>query len=372
MPARAVTDYTLIRELASDPRVSKDARRHWPPYVAGEIPHDWPLHMWVSVNNMFTAYGDDHRRLRRLVAGAFTARRTEAMRPRVQAIADALLGDLAAAPYGHAVDLRERYAVALPANVISDLIGLPESARADVRRVVDSVFHTAASPQEVEATTIAGYALLHELVAAKRARPGDDLASDLIAARDRDGSRLSEQELVDTLFLMLAAGHETTVNLIDQATYALLTHPAQLALLRSGQASWADAVEEALRWQAPVANLPLRYAVEDITVGGTVIRRGEAIVLGLAAAGRDPAHHGPDPDAFDITRATRDRHLAFGHGVHHCLGAPLARMEGRTALEALFARFPDLALAGDGEPAPLASFIANGHHALPVRLTGPR
>ncbi|GII97298.1 cytochrome P450 family protein [Sinosporangium siamense] len=366
--ARLVTDYSRIREVASDPRVSKDARKHWPRYIDGEIADDWPLHLWVSVNNMFTAYGDDHKRLRRLIAGAFTARRTEAMRPRVQKIADGLLDELAAVPYGEVVDLREAYAVALPACVISDLIGLPESARPAIRRVVDSVFHTAASPEEVQATTIAGYTLLHELVAQKRAEPGDDMASDLIAARDEDGSRLSEQELVDTLFLMLAAGHETTVNLIDQATYALLSHPEQLALIRGGEESWQAAVEEALRWQAPVANLPMRYAVEDIVVGDTLIKKGEAIVLGLAAAGRDPEQHGSDADRFDITRVTRDRHLSFGYGAHHCLGAPLARVEGVIALESLFTRFPDMALAVEGPPAHLASFIANGHDSLPVRL----
>jgi cytochrome P450 len=163
---------------------------------------------------------------------------------------------------------------------------------------------------------------------------------------------------------MLSAGHETTVNLLDHAITALLTHPDQLALVRSGQRPWHDLVEEALRWQAPVPYLPLRYAVEDIDVDGVRIPRGDAILAAYAAAGRDPALYGDTADRFDLTRTVK-QHLAFGHGVHHCLGAPLARLEAEVALPALFDRFPNLALAG--EPAPLRTFLSNGHIALPVR-----
>ena len=217
------------------------------------------------------------------------------------------------------------------------------------------------------------YGVLGELVAAKRESPGDDLTSGLIAARDEDDTRLSEQELLDTLVLMISAGHETTVNLLDQAIHALLTHPEQLAHVRAGRATWDDVIEETLRNQAPVASLPLRYAVEDLDLaefGGpeVVIAKGDPILAAYAAAGRDPERHGKDADVFDVTRADKE-HLAFGHGVHYCLGAPLGRMEARIALPALFERFPSLELAAtDEELGSVESFISNGHRRLPVRV----
>jgi cytochrome P450 len=167
---------------------------------------------------------------------------------------------------------------------------------------------------------------------------------------------------------MISAGHETTVNLLDNAVHALLTHPDQLELVRSGKANWSDVIEETLRVEAPVASLPLSYAVEDIEAGEVRIRKGEAILAVYAAAGRHPAYHGPTADSFDVLRPAKE-HLAFGHGVHFCLGAPLARLEAEIALPALFERFPQLALAvGEGELQPVESFISHGHLSLPVRL----
>lgn len=234
--------------------------------------------------------------------------------------------------------------------------------------------------------------MLDELIATKRREPADDMTSLLIAARDtgdeEDGadgsgradgtaaasaaSALTEEELRDTLLLVVSAGYETTVNLIDNAIAALLTHPEQLALVRSGKAGWGDVVEEALRRDAPVAHLPLRFAVEDIELpGGVVLRKGDPILASYAAAGRHPARYGEDGAVFDVTRPVKD-HLAFGHGPHFCLGAPLARLEGATALRLLFERFPDLALAPDAELAPVESLISNGHRELPVLLDGVR
>ncbi|WP_338019435.1 cytochrome P450 family protein [Saccharothrix deserti] len=339
--AWSVSSIDLLRRLLGDPRVSKDARRHWPALIEGRIPDDWPLHLWVSVHNMFTAYGPEHRRLRSLVSKAFTARRVEALRPRVHEIAADLVDRLAAGP--DVVDLRAEYAHPLPIEVICRLLGIPDDARPDLREIVDSLFDTTTTAEQAAANQRRLYETMDVLVAAKRADPADDLTSGLIAARDEDGARLTEAELVDTLILMIAAGHETTVNLLDHAITALLTHPDQRRLVVSDE-RWGDVIEETLRWQAPVANLPLRYAVEDITVDGVTIRRGEAILAAYAAAGRDPAHHGDTADEYDITREDKS-HLSFGHGVHYCLGAPLARIEAEVALPALFDRFPNLALA---------------------------
>jgi cytochrome P450 len=225
---------------------------------------------------------------------------------------------------------------------------------------------TTATPEQAQANDVAMYQLLARLVADKRATPGDDLTSALVDASDDENGSLTETEMVDTLILMLAAGHETTVNLLDQAITALLTHPEQLALVRSGARPWSDVVEEALRWQAPVPYLPLRYAVDDIDVDGVHIPKGDAILTAYAAAGRDPAVHGATADDFDITRASKQHH-AFGYGVHHCLGAPLARLEAEIALPALFERFPALTFAvPPAELTPMHSFLSNGHTSLPV------
>jgi cytochrome P450 len=366
--AWAVTRQDVLRRLLTDSRVSKDARQHWPKWINGEIPPDWPLHLWVSVQNMFTAYGRDHRRLRSLVSSAFTARRSADMRPRIEQITEELLSDLAGRPSGEPADQRENFAYPLPIEVICGLLGIPADARPGLRRVVDGVFNTDATPEEAGANQRELYSILTDLVAFKRDNPADDLASSLIAARDEDGSSLNETELVDTLILVISAGHETTVNLLDHAITALLTHRDQLDAVRAGRASWSDVIEETLRWQAPVASLPLRYAVEDIQLDGVTIRKGEAILAAYAAAGRDTELHGDNAEQFDVTRPNKD-HLAFGHGVHYCLGAPLARIEAEIALPSFFARFPDAALAvRPDELAPIGSFISNGHRALPVLL----
>ena len=364
----AIAGYDTLRELLLDPRVSKDPRQHWPLWINDDLAEDWPLRLWVSVRNMFTSYGTEHRRLRALVSSAFTARRTEALRPRIETIAATLLdriGDLT-----EPVDLRAHYAYPLPVEVICQLFGVPDDQRDRLRTVVDTVFDTTATPERQQANGIAMYELMAHLVDAKRSSPGDDLTSALIAVHNEDDGRLAEHELVDTLILMLTAGHETTVNLLDQAIFALLTHPGQLALVHDGQHTWSDVVEEALRWQAPVAYLPLRYAVEDIDVAGVTIHKGDAILAAYAAAGQDPAHYGADAAEFDVTRQSK-QHLSFGHGVHHCLGAPLARLEATIALRALFERFPDLSLAAPpDELEPMHSFLSNGHRTLPALLRG--
>ncbi|PXX52850.1 cytochrome P450 [Nocardia tenerifensis] len=367
--AWSITDADLLKRLLVDPKVSKDARQHWPAFANGEVPQDWPLFLWVAVNNMFTAYGADHRRLRKLVAPAFTHRRTEAMRPRITRIVDRLIAGLAEVPAGEVVDLREGFAYPVPIEVISELMGVPESLNPGLRKCVDGIFDTSLSPEESQANYMEMYRILGELVAYRRENAGDDMTSLLISHRDEDdGSQLTEQELIDTLLLVISAGHETTVNLLDQAIYAMLTRPEQRATVVEGKVGWSDLIEESLRFEAPVAHLPLRFAVDDIELEGVRIAKGEPILPAYAAANRDPKVHGETADEFDVTRDVKD-HLAFGHGVHHCLGAPLARLEAAVALPALFERFPNMRLAADpSELGTVVSFISNGHGRLPVIL----
>ncbi|WP_433859258.1 cytochrome P450 family protein [Streptomyces kronopolitis] len=369
--AWSVSEPTLLKRLLSSPDVSKDARRHWPRFA--EVGETWPLALWVSVKNMFTAYGGEHRRLRRLVAPAFAPRRVAALTGTVEALVAGLLDDLAATAPGEPVDLRARFAHPLPIRVISHLMGLPPDQREGFRSVVDGVFATTLTPEEAAANTARLYTVLDRLIATRRAAPGEDMTSLLIAARDEEGgeSALSDEELRDTLLLMVSAGYETTVNLIDQAVTALLTHPGQLAHVRAGRAGWADVVEETLRLKPAIKHLPLRFAVCDIPLpDGQVIAAGEAILASYAAANRHPGRHGERTGVFDLTRAAPGpEHLAFDHGVHYCLGAPLARLEAACALRALFARLPDIELAVPASELMLApSLITYGHQHLPVRL----
>ncbi|GAB2811142.1 cytochrome P450 [Actinoallomurus bryophytorum] len=368
--AWAVADPDLLSRLLADRRVSKDPRQHWPRFIEGEIVGKWPLYLQVSVDNMFTAYGKAHRRLRRLVSSAFIARRLEALIPSVERNTADLLDGLADAE--GTVDLRAAYAVQLPVRVISDLLGIPHEMRARFKETIDRIWNTTATLEEAIAATGDVYAMLDELVRIKRAQPADDMTSTLIATRDDEsgGTALTERELIDTLLLVTAAGYETTVNLIDSAITALLADPAQLAHVREGRATWDDVVEETLRFAAPVSHMPMRYAVEDIAVPGGTIREGEAILPAFGAASNHPKHQGESAGRFDVTRADKS-HLAFGHGVHFCLGAPLARAEGATAVGGLFARFPSVRLAVPAaELEPVSSILGNGHVALPVHLFG--
>ncbi|RFC71465.1 cytochrome P450 [Streptomyces sp. AcE210] len=302
-----------------------------------------------------------HTRLRSLVTRAFTARRVESLRPRIQRITDDLLD--AMLPHGRA-DLVESFAFPLPLTVICELLGVPDIDRADFRRMSNEV--VAPSDRDGEyATFVELAAYLRDLIEDKRASaPADDLLSALIRTTAEDGDRLSPDELRAMAFILLVAGHETTVNLIASGVRALLTHPDQLAALRADMTLLDGAVEEMLRYEGPVETATYRFTVEDTEVGGTVIPGGSAVLVGLAAAGHDPERF-PEPDRFDIRRDARG-HIAFGHGLHHCLGAPLARLEGQIALRSLLDRAPALALDGPADDW-LPGMLIRGVRSLPLR-----
>ncbi|MFF0833369.1 MULTISPECIES: cytochrome P450 [unclassified Streptomyces] len=368
----AVLGHEALREFLQHPDVAKNAR-HFTALREGRIAQGWPLLTFATVAGMTTADGADHRRLRSLVSRAFTPRRAEELRPRVEELTESLLDALAAAAAagGGVADLRRHFALPLPMGVICELLGVEAGFRDRLHRLSSRIVATDTEPAEAVAANRELLAVLEEIAAAKAAAPGDDLTSALIAARDEDGDRLSPQELIGTLVLMIIAGHETTLNLITNAVRALCGHRDQLDLVRAGGASWADVVEETLRWDAPVSYFPFRYPVRDLTLDGTLIPAGTPVLAGYSAAGRDEAAHGPDAGRFDVTRPARPgsaRHLSLGHGAHYCLGAPLARLEATVALERLFTRFPGLELAvPDAELSPHAGFVGNSVRALPVR-----
>ncbi|WP_329029338.1 cytochrome P450 family protein [Streptomyces sp. NBC_01423] len=367
----AVLGHDALKEFLAHPDVAKNAQ-HFTALRDGEIPDGWPLKTFATVQGMTTADGADHRRLRSLMSKAFTARRIEELRPRITELTSRLLAGLeAAATEDGVVDLRTHFALPLPMGVICELLGVDEAHQDRLHALSSRIVATDIGPAEAVAANREMVEILSAVAAARAADPGDDLTSAMIAAREESGDGFTPQELIGTLMLTIIAGHETTLNLITNAVRALCTHRDQLDLVLAGGASWADVVEETLRWDSPVSYFPFRYPTRDLTLDGTVIPRGTPVLAGYSAAGRDTRAHGPDAARFDITRADGPRHLSLGHGAHYCMGAPLARLESVTALEQLFTRFPALDLAVPEPDLPRhASFVGNSVRRLPVRLRG--
>jgi cytochrome P450 len=330
--AYLVVDYEHARAALNDPRLSKDTAHSAVP-VEGEQ---------FFGGTMLGMDPPDHTRLRGLVSKAFTARRVESLCPHVQEITDRLLDAIE----GRAeVDLLDALAVPLPVQVICELLGVPPGDRESFREwtaVLTVPAFTAEARERRRDAARAFNAYIRNVLAERRADPQDDLVTALAQARDGDAV-LTDAELLNSITLLLIAGHETTVNLIGNGVLALLRNPAQAALLRERPDLLPAAIEEILRYDGPLERASQRIALEDLEIAGTHIPRGAWVHVALAAAAHDPSAF-EDPDVLDVMR-TPNRHVAFGHGTHFCLGAPLARIEGQIAIGTLLSRFPDLALA---------------------------
>ncbi|MGF0172347.1 cytochrome P450 family protein [Streptomyces sp. Marseille-Q5077] len=354
-PAWLVTRYDDVREALADPRLSLDKQHAAPGTYRGLA---LPPALDANLLNMDPP---DHTRIRRLVGRAFTPRRVEQLRTPVRRTADRLLDALG--PHG-TTDLIASYAAPLPVTVICDLLGVPDEHRRDFREWTDAlVAPDPARPHAAKEAVVAMLGFFTRLLADKRREPADDLLCDLIAVRDTDGDRLGEDELMSLAFLILFAGYENTVQLIGNAVLALLDHPEQLAALREDPSRIPSAVEEFARYDGPALLAIRRFPTEDVTIGGVTVPAGDTVLLSLSAANRDPARF-PDADRLDLGRDASG-HLALGHGIHYCLGAPLARAETEIAVAALLDRFPELALADD-DLRWRRSLRARGLLALPV------
>jgi cytochrome P450 len=337
-----IVGHAEARAALNDPRISKDMHAA---LAASEAVVAEGLPGPAFARHMLAVDPPDHTRLRRLVAAAFSVRRIEALEGAVRGIVDQLLDAIEARGAHAVVDLVATLAFPLPFTVICELLGVPQAGRAGFgQSLVEMLAPPGTDEEHAHAEEASGAVVqfLVDLVADKRRDPDDALVSALISARDGE-DRLTEQELMSTIFQLIVAGHDTTSSLIGNGVVALLTHPDELARVRADPGLLARAVEELIRFDAPVPHSTFRYTLVEVDFGGTTIPAGAQLIVNLASANRDAAHY-EEPDALDVGRADV-RHLGFGHGIHFCLGAPLARMEGRLAFGALLARFPDLRLA---------------------------
>jgi cytochrome P450 len=364
-----VTGFEEAKAALNDPRLSKDMRAALKinaEIVAEGLPGP------EFARHVLNVDPPDHARLRKLVGGAFTNRAMAELRPRAEQVCNDLLDSMEAAGPESVVDLKEAFAFPLPITIIGDMLGIPTVDRMPIGIWFDQLLSPGGDDPPAEAAAASGniVTFLRRLVDDKRAEPRDDLVSELVAACD-ERNELDEQELLSMILILIVAGHDTTTNMILNGVVALLRHPDQLAALRENPGLVGGAVEEIIRYDGPGLHATFRYSVEDMQLGGTPIPKGDQVLICLAAADRDPMRFA-DAHSFDVARPD-NRHLGFGHGIHFCLGAPLARMEGQIALTGLLRRFPVLRLAlppeelhwshGDG-------IVLRGLAKLPVFL-GP-
>ncbi|HEY0454041.1 cytochrome P450 [Actinophytocola sp.] len=360
-PTWVVSRYDDVMAVVNHPGVSNSPRyqNRLDTVAAPGIPAEYVRYLGKSVSMMDAP---QHTAVRRQVSKVFTARRVQALRPRVQQITDELLDGLA--PLGE-VDLLERFAYPLPFDVISELLGVPREFRGPWREALEGMMWGTREQVAPGAQAMLDYAT--RLVRLRREEPGEDLLSALANTDDED--RLDDDALISMVITILNAGHETSAQLIANGMYALITHPGQLAALRANPALLPSAVEEMLRFTGPAELSALRFTKEDIEVGGVSIPAGEVIQIIWAAANKDGGQFA-GPAGFDITRKN-NAHFGFGHGIHYCLGAPLARIEGQVAFGTILRRFPDLAFSVPEAEVTWRRGFPRGINrldALPVRL----
>lgn len=354
-----VTRYADARAALSDPRLSSDAtRKEYPHVSAGQAENR------LNSPTFMTRDNPDHDIQRRMLTRDFTVKRIEAMRPKIQATLDRLIDDMLAGP--RPADLVTAVGLPLPTILICELLGVPYSDRDMFHRTVSKLMLINISREEARAANTEINEYLRRLVDSKDASPGDDVISHLVIEQLRTGT-LSRAQVADMAQLLLTAGHETSASMISLGTALLLQHPEQLAELRdtNDPALVANAVEEVLRYLSVTHSGRRRFALEDLTIGDQLIKAGDAILVAVETPNRDPAAF-PDPDSLDIHRKAR-HHVAFGYGIHQCLGQPLARVELQVVYSTLYRRIPTLALAVPLESVPFKHEMAiYGVHALPV------
>ena len=364
-PAWLVTRYDDVAGVLKDERFVKNRDSALTPGQSRKQP--WVPDLFKPLaRNMLDLDAPDHTRLRALVHKAFTPRLIEEIRNRIQSLTEDLID---AAERRGRMDLIRDYALPIPTTIISEMLGVPVSDRHRFHRWSQVIVASAPSGWRMLRAIPSAMAFLRyirRLVKARRSSPRDDLVTALVHAEEV-GARLDEDELVSMVFLLLIAGHETTVNLIGNGSLALLNHPHQMRRLREDPSIIKPAVEELLRFDGPLATATERYAREDVALGGTTIPRGALVYAVLGSANRDERQF-PDPDMLDLTREP-NRHLAFGLGIHYCLGAPLARLEGQIAIGTLLRRLPNLRLAiPPGALRWRRGLVLRGLAALPVEL----
>jgi cytochrome P450 len=346
VPAYLVCRFADVREVLSDPVRFSSAGM---PFAQDDLDEDERARM--RAGSLISFDPPEHTRLRRMLTPEFTIRRMRRLEPRIGEIVESALDDLERA--GSPADLVSGFALPVPSLVICELLGVPYADRAAFQDRSARLLDVSLPMEDRRAARREDREYMAGLVAHARAEPGEDMLGMLVREHGED---LSTDELVGVAGLLLLAGHETTANMLGLGTLALLRHPEQLAMIRDDPTRIEPAVEELLRWLSIVHSLPPRTATTEVEIAGHTIPEGSIVIPSLPAANRDGAVL-DDPDALDITRGALG-HLAFGHGVHHCLGAPLARMEMRLAFPALLRRFPDLALADPDERVEFRVFSA--------------